>query len=705
MECPVCGNEMQKGFCDGARKNKLEETYDVVVVGAGHAGCEAALACARLGLETVIFTVSVDSIALMPCNPNIGGSSKGHLVREIDALGGQMGINIDKTFIQSKMLNRSKGPAVHSLRAQADKADYSMEMRQTLQNTDHLTIKQAEVAEIITESYIDNSLNMSEVSGKDNEDIKNVESGQNKDKQNRETIKDEKLNSNIENTKITGIKTVSGAIYFCKAAVLCTGTYLRARCLTGEMITHTGPNGLMAANHLTKSLIDHGIEMYRFKTGTPARIDRRSIDFSKMQEQKGDETVIPFSFTTDPGDVQIDQVSCWLTYTNEETHQIIRKNLDRSPIYAGVIEGTGPRYCPSIEDKVVKFPDKDRHQLFIEPEGIHTNEMYVGGMSSSLPEDVQYAMYRTVPGLERAKIVRCAYAIEYDCMNPNQLYPTLEFKKIKGLFSGGQFNGSSGYEEAAAQGLIAGINAAMEILGKEPLILDRSEAYIGVLIDDLVTKENHEPYRMMTSRAEYRLLLRQDNADLRLTKKGYEAGLISKERYERVLKKEQQIAEETERVSHVAVGANNHTQEILKKYQSVLLNTGSTLTELIRRPELNYDLLYELDPERPELPADVREQVNINIKYDGYIKRQIKQVESFKKLENKKINKHFDYDAVSGLRIEARQKLKLYQPVSIGQASRISGVSPADISVLLVFMEQYYRHSSHLSKKQDSCEL
>lgn len=698
MECPVCGNEMQKEFSDRTRKNKLEEIYDVVVVGAGHAGCEAALACARLGLETIIFTVSVDSIALMPCNPNIGGSSKGHLVREVDALGGQMGINIDKTFIQSKMLNRSKGPAVHSLRAQADKADYSMEMRQTLQNTEHLTIKQAEVAEIITEPYIENSPNKQEISLKDNKDISFVELSQIPDEQSEATKNNEKLNRNMEIKKIVGVKTASGASYFCKAVILCTGTYLRARCLTGEMITHTGPNGLMAANNLTKSLIENGVEMYRFKTGTPARIDKRSIDFSKMQEQKGDETVIPFSFTTHLDEVQKDQVSCWLTYTNEETHKIIRNNLDRSPIYAGVIEGTGPRYCPSIEDKVVKFPDKDRHQLFIEPEGIHTNEMYVGGMSSSLPEDVQYAMYRTVPGLEHAKIVRCAYAIEYDCMNPNQLYPTLEFKKIHGLFSGGQFNGSSGYEEAAAQGLVAGINAAMEILGKEPLILDRSEAYIGVLIDDLVTKENHEPYRMMTSRAEYRLLLRQDNADLRLTKKGYQAGLISKERYEQVIKKEEQIAQEIERVSHVVVGANKHTQQVLEKFDSVLLNTGSTLTELIRRPELNYDLLYELDPERPKLPDDVREQVNINIKYDGYIKRQIKQVESFKKLESKKLEKDFDYDAVSGLRIEARQKLKLYQPVSIGQASRISGVSPADLSVLLVYMEQYYHQRNQNQK-------
>ena len=623
----------------------IEENYDVVIVGAGHAGCEAALACARLGLETIIFTVSVDSIALMPCNPNIGGSSKGHLVREIDALGGQMGINIDKTFIQSKMLNKSKGPAVHSLRAQADKANYSMEMRKTLQNTEHLTIRQAEVAEILTEE---------------------VDSIQ----------------------KITGVKTVSGGTYHAKAVVLCTGTYLRARCLTGEMITYTGPNGLMAANHLTESLVAHGVEMFRFKTGTPARVDKNSLDFSKMQEQKGDERVVPFSFTTNPEDVQIDQVSCWLTYTNQKTHEIIRNNLDRSPIYAGIIEGTGPRYCPSIEDKVVKFADKDRHQIFIEPEGINTNEMYVGGMSSSLPEDVQHEMYRTLPGMEHVKIVRNAYAIEYDCINPNQLYATLEFKKIKGLFSGGQFNGSSGYEEAACQGLIAGINAAMSVLGREPLVLDRSEAYIGVLIDDLVTKENHEPYRMMTSRAEYRLLLRQDNADLRLTKKGYKIGLISKERYDWVCKKEELIAAEIERVSKVKIGANKEVQALLESYGSIPLNTGTSLTELIRRPELDYDKLAPIDQERPELPAEVTEQVNINIKYEGYITRQIKQVDHFKKLEKKKIPENFNYDEVPSLRIEARQKLKLYQPISIGQASRISGVSPADISVLLVYMEQ-----------------
>ena len=626
----------------------VEETYDVCVIGAGHAGCEAALACARLGLETILFTISMDSVAMMPCNPNIGGSSKGHLVREVDALGGQMGINIDKTFIQSKMLNKSKGPAVHSLRAQADKAAYSMEMRSTLQNTEHLTLRQSEVTDILT-----------------------------------------------ENDSICGVKTLSGAVYHCRACVICTGTYLKARCLYGDVIEYTGPNGLKAANHLTDSLREHGIEIYRFKTGTPARIDRNSIDFSKMEEQFGDERVVPFSFTTNPDDVQIDQVSCYLTYTNEETHRIIRENLDRSPMYSGVIEGTGPRYCPSIEDKVVRFADKKRHQLFVEPEGLHTTEMYIGGMSSSLPEDVQYAMYHTVPGLEHAKIVRNAYAIEYDCINANQLYATLEFKKIHGLFSGGQFNGSSGYEEAAAQGLIAGINAAMELLGKEQIILDRSESYIGVLIDDLVTKENHEPYRMMTSRAEYRLLLRQDNADLRLTKIGYRVGLISQERYDWVCEKERLIEEEIERVKHTRIGANEKVQNLLQQFDSIPLHTGVSLADLIRRPELNYDCLALIDSERPDLPAEVREQVNINIKYEGYIVRQKKQVEHFKKLEKKKIPDDIDYDEVNSLRLEARQKLKALRPVSIGQASRISGVSPADISVLLVYLEQRkYRQES-----------
>lgn len=623
--------------------NCVEENYDVVVVGAGHAGCEAALACARLGMDTILFTVSVDSIALMPCNPNIGGSSKGHLVREIDALGGQMGINIDKTFIQSKMLNKSKGPAVHSLRAQADKLNYSMEMRKTLQSTKHLTIRQSEVSELL---------------------------------------------STEEKDRVTGVKTCSGGIYHCKAVILCTGTYLRARCLTGEMISNTGPNGLQAANHLTESLEEHGIEMYRFKTGTPARVDKNSLDFSKMQEQKGDLKVVPFSFTTDQADVQINQVSCWLTYTNKNTHEIIKNSLDRSPIYAGVIEGTGPRYCPSIEDKVVKFADKERHQIFIEPEGINTNEMYVGGMSSSLPEDVQYQMYRTLPGMEHAKIVRNAYAIEYDCINPNQLYATLEFKRIKGLFSGGQFNGSSGYEEAACQGLVAGINSARSVKGLKQLVFDRSECYIGVLIDDLVTKENHEPYRMMTSRAEYRLLLRQDNADLRLSKKGYEVGLISQERYEWVCEKERLIQKEMERVAAVKIGANKEVQALLESYGSIPLNTGATLTELIRRPELDYEKLEPIDKNRPKLACDVIEQVNINIKYDGYITRQIKQVENFKKLEKKMLPEEFNYDDVPSLRLEARQKLNAGKPMSIGQASRISGVSPADISVLLVYLEQ-----------------
>ena len=635
----------------------IEEEYDVAVVGAGHAGCEAALACARLGLETIIFTVSVDSIALMPCNPNIGGSSKGHLVREVDALGGEMGKNIDKTFIQSKMLNKSKGPAVHSLRAQADKAEYTKEMRKTLQNTEHLTIRQAEVTEIITD-------------------------------QDHFFDEDQEISPENSIQNIRGVRTLSGGVYRCKAVVLCTGTYLRARCLTGEMIVHTGPNGLSAANHLTDSLTSHGIETRRFKTGTPARIDKRSIDFSKMEEQFGDEKVVPFSFTTNPEDVQIDQVSCWLTYTNEQTHEIIRNNLDRSPIYAGIIEGTGPRYCPSIEDKVVKFADKDRHQIFVEPEGLSTNEMYIGGMSSSLPEDVQYQMYRTLPGLENAKIVRNAYAIEYDCIDANNLYASLEFKKIKGLFSGGQFNGSSGYEEAACQGLVAGINAAMEIQGREPLILDRSEAYIGVLIDDLVTKKNREPYRMMTSRAEYRLLLRQDNADLRLTKKGYEIGLISKERYDWVCKKEELIHQEIERVNQVKIGANAKVQDLLKEHDSIPLNTGTTLSDLIRRPELDYDILAPIDTDRPELPEEVTEQVNILIKYDGYITRQIKQVDKFKRLEKKKLPEHFDYNEISGLRIEAQQKLNEFQPLNIGQASRISGVTPADVSVLLVYLEQ-----------------
>ena len=639
---------------DIRKKTQLKCSVDVCVVGAGHAGCEAALACARLGLETVIFTVSVDSIALMPCNPNVGGSSKGHLVRELDALGGEMGKNIDKTFIQSKMLNISKGPAVHSLRAQADKAQYSRSMRQVLENQEHLTIKQAEVCELLWEDIDDPSKKATK--------------------------------------KLIGVKTFTGAVYECKAAVLCTGTYLKARCLCGEAITYTGPNGLQAANHLTDSLLKMGVEMRRFKTGTPARMDKRSIDFSKMEEQKGDEKVVPFSFSTNPDDVQIDQVSCYLTYTNEKTHEIIRANLDRSPIYAGIIEGTGPRYCPSIEDKVVKFADKERHQVFIEPEGLYTNEMYVGGMSSSLPEDVQLAMYRTVPGLENCKIVRNAYAIEYDCINPKQLYPTLGFKDVEGLYSGGQFNGSSGYEEAAAQGLIAGINAAMYILNKEQLVLDRSEAYIGVLIDDLVTKDNFEPYRMMTSRAEYRLLLRQDNADLRLREKGYQVGLISKEQYDAVLKKKQMIQDEIERLKGVSIGASKENQSFLEKNGSSTLKTGTNLAELICRPELNYEMLAEIDPERKELPEDVITQVEIEIKYEGYIQRQLRQVEQFKKMEKKLIPPSLDYDDVKSLRLEARQKLKSFHPVSIGQASRISGVSPADISVLLIYLEQFNRN-------------
>ena len=623
----------------------LEQFFDIIVVGAGHAGCEAALASARLGLQTVMFTVSVDSIALMPCNPNVGGSSKGHLVRELDALGGEMGKNIDKTFIQSKMLNQSKGPAVHSLRAQADKQAYSTEMRKTLENTENLTIRQGEVTELLA-----------------------------------------------EDGHITGVKTFSGATYHAKAVVLCTGTYLKARCIYGDVSNYTGPNGLQAANYLTDSLKKLGIEMFRFKTGTPARIAGNTIDYSKMEEQFGDKKVVPFSFSTDPESVQIEQKSCWLTYTNEKTHEIIRANLDRSPLYSGMIEGTGPRYCPSIEDKVVRFADKKRHQVFIEPEGLYTNEMYIGGMSSSLPEDVQYEMYHSVPGLEHAKIVKNAYAIEYDCINPRQLYPTLEFKKIKGLFSGGQFNGSSGYEEAAAQGLIAGINAAMKVKGKEQLILDRSEAYIGVLIDDLVTKENHEPYRMMTSRAEYRLLLRQDNADLRLRKKGWEVGLVDDETYNKLLEKERRIQEEIQRVEHTNIGASAEVQSLLESLGSTLLKSGTTIAELIRRPELTYVALAPIDKERPELPEDVCQQVEINIKYDGYIRRQMKQVEQFKKLEQKKLPEDIDYEEVGSLRIEARQKLEAYRPVSIGQASRISGVSPADISVLLVYLESRSGH-------------
>ncbi|MCI5501531.1 MAG: tRNA uridine-5-carboxymethylaminomethyl(34) synthesis enzyme MnmG [Lachnospiraceae bacterium] len=620
------------------------ESYDVIVIGAGHAGCEAALASARLGMKTLVFTVSVDSIAMMPCNPNVGGSSKGHLVREVDALGGEMGKNIDKTFIQTKMLNMSKGPAVHSLRAQADKKEYSREMRKVLENTDNLTIKQGEVAEVL-----------------------------------------------VENSEVTGVRTTSDAIYPCRAVIMCTGTYLKARCIYGDVSNYTGPNGLSAANHLTDSLIKLGIEVRRFKTGTPARVDKRTIDFSKMEEQKGDENIVPFSFTNSPEDLEREQVSCWLTYTNKETHKIIMDNIDRSPLYSGNIKGTGPRYCPSIEDKVVRFADKERHQVFLEPEGNYTNEMYVGGMSSSLPEDVQYAMYHSVPGLEHANIVRNAYAIEYDCINPVQLKASLEFKKISGFFSAGQANGSSGYEEAAAQGIIAGINAARKLQGKEPIILDRSQAYIGVLIDDLITKGTNEPYRMMTSRAEYRLLLRQDNADLRLTPIGHEVGLIDDERYNKLLKKEELINKEIDRLNKKTIGARKEVQKLLEENNSTLLQSGTTMAELLKRPELSYDILETIDEDRPELPDDVKEQVNINLKYEGYIKRQLRQVEQFKKLENKKIPESIDYDEVYSLRKEANQKLKEFRPESVGQASRISGVSPADISVLLIYLEKLER--------------
>ena len=615
------------------------ESYDAVVIGAGHAGCEAALATARLGLKTLIFTVSVDSIAMMPCNPNVGGSSKGHLVREIDALGGEMGKNIDRTFIQTKMLNMSKGPAVHSLRAQADKKNYSNSMRRVLENTDNLTIKQGEVAQVL-----------------------------------------------VEDGKVAGVKTTSDAIYPCNVVIMCTGTYLKARCIYGDVSQYTGPNGLSAANSLSQSLLDLGIELRRFKTGTPARVDKRTIDFSKMEEQKGDEKIVPFSFTNTPEELEREQVSCWLTYTNEETHEIIRENIDRSPIYSGNIKGTGPRYCPSIEDKVVRFADKKRHQVFLEPEGLYTNEMYIGGMSSSLPEDVQYRMYHTVPGLEHAAIVRNAYAIEYDCINPLQLKASLEFKNISGFFSAGQANGSSGYEEAAAQGIIAGINAARKFLGKEPVVLDRSQAYIGVLIDDLVTKGTNEPYRMMTSRAEYRLLLRQDNADMRLTGIGHEIGLIDDERYEKLLEKERLIEEEVERMKKTTVGARAEVQELLAKYESTPLQSGTTLAELLKRPELSYEIIKDIDKDRKELPEDVKEQVNIELKYEGYIKRQLRQIEQYKKLENKKIPEDIDYDDVYSLRKEAVQKLKELRPASVGQASRISGVSPADISVLLIYL-------------------
>jgi tRNA uridine 5-carboxymethylaminomethyl modification enzyme len=620
----------------------IYEEYDVAVIGAGHAGCEAALAAARLSLKTIIFTVSMDSIAMMPCNPNIGGTSKGHLVREIDALGGEMGKNIDRTFIQSRMLNMSKGPAVHSLRAQADKKAYSDSMRKVLENTPNLTLRQAEIVDIL-----------------------------------------------VEDGKIKGVKTYSGSIYPCRAVIICTGTYLNARCIYGETVQKTGPNGLSAAVYLSDALRRLGIELFRFKTGTPARIDKRTIDFSKLIEQKGDEKIVPFSFTNKPEDLKREQVSCWLTYTTPETHEIIRENLHRSPLFSGEIKGTGTRYCPSIEDKVVKFADKDRHQVFIEPEGLYTNEMYISGMSSSLPEDVQVRMYRSVPGLENAHIVRNAYAIEYDCINPSQLKPTLEIRNIDGLFFAGQINGSSGYEEAAAQGIIAGINAAMKLLGREPVIIDRSQAYIGVLIDDLITKETKEPYRMMTSRSEYRLILRQDNADLRLTKIGYKVGLIDEDRYQAVLYKEKCIEEEIQRLKKTVIGANREAQELLISLGSSPLATASTLADLIRRPELSYEVLESIDPERKPLPEDVIEQININLKYEGYIERQQRQIEQFKKMENKRLPEDMDYNAISGLRLEARQKLQKFRPLSIGQASRISGVNPADISVLMVYLMQH----------------
>ncbi len=700
----------------------ITENYDVVIVGAGHAGCEAALACARMGLETIMFTVSVESIALMPCNPNIGGSSKGHLVRELDALGGEMGKNIDKTFIQSKMLNSSKGPAVHSLRAQADKAAYTMSMRHVLENQDHLTIRQQEVAELITTEDVDKLTEkerkiafdtvLSTESTKYPVDL--VDKSSNTDaelspdaqstceysandalkaEQSRENSENNDVDNSVSNvdkhhSRIIGVRSVSGAAYFAKAVVLCTGVYLKSRCIYGDVSNYTGPNGLMAANHLSASLRAHGVQLVRFKTGTPARIDKRSIDFSKMAEQKGDERVVPFSFSTDPASVQIEQESCWLTYTNEETHKIIRDNIDRSPLYSGVIHATGPRYCPSIEDKVVRFADKPRHQVFVEPEGKYTNEMYIDGMSSSMPEDVQFAMYRTVPGLEHARIVRNAYAIEYDCLAPKQLRSSLEFRNIDGLFSGGQFNGSSGYEEAAAQGIIAGINAAQYVKGKKPLVLKRSESYIGVLIDDLVTKENHEPYRMMTSRAEYRLLLRQDNADLRLRKYGYEVGLISEEQMDALRKKEKAIKEEIDRVKHQNIGTGDAVQDFLEAHGSTRLESGATLADLIRRPELSYELLAAIDSERPDLPDDVKEQVNIEIKYEGYIDRQKRQVAQFEKAEKRSIPEDIDYDDVKSLRLEARQKLKEFRPENVGQASRIAGVSPADISVLLVYLKQ-----------------
>ena len=616
-----------------------QENIDVAVIGAGHAGCEAALAASRIGFSTVLFSINLDSIAMMPCNPNIGGSSKGHLVREIDALGGEMGKNIDKSYIQTRMLNTSKGPAVYSLRAQADKNKYHIEMKKVLENTPNLDIVQGEISEIIVKDGV-----------------------------------------------VTGVLKEDGVLYNCKAVIICAGTYLKAKCLYGEMAIESGPNGLRQATHLSKCLEELGIKMYRFKTGTPARIDKRTVDFSKMSIQDGDENIVPFSFENTPEDIKREQLPCYLTYTNSKTHQIINDNLHRSAMYGGMIEGTGPRYCPSIEDKIVRFADKERHQIFIEPEGEDTNEMYVQGMSTSLPIDIQIEMYRSIEGLENCKIMRNAYAIEYDCIDATQLKLSLEFKNIKGLFSAGQFNGTSGYEEAAAQGIIAGINATKYIKNEEPLVLDRSQAYIGVLIDDIVTKGSLEPYRMMTSRAEYRLLLRQDNADLRLTEIGYKVGLITEDRYNRFLDKKKKIEEDIKRIKKMSIAPSDEVNSLLEKYNSTPLSTGIKFTDLIKRTELSYTALAPLDKDRPELSYDIEEQVNIQIKYEGYIEKQLRQVEQFKKLEKKRIPKDIDYNKVMSLSLEGKQNLEKIRPESIGHASRISGISPADINMLLVYL-------------------
>ena len=622
----------------------IKENFDIIVVGAGHAGVEAALASARMGMETLIFTLSPDAISMMACNPNIGGSSKGHLVRELDALGGEMGKVCDRSFIQSRMLNKSKGPAVHSLRAQADKQVYSQNMRKVLENQERVHIRQGEIVSILTDE---------------------------------------------EKKEVRGVESSTGAKYFAKSVIICTGVYLNARCIYGEVSEKTGPNGLRRAEKLSDSLRELGFSLLRFMTGTPARVDRRSLDFSQMEVQKGDVPVVPFSFSTDPGSVQIEQDDCFLTYTNEEGHQLIRENIHRAPMYNGSIEGTGPRYCPSIEDKVMKFPDKDRHQIFVEPEGRYTNEMYLSGLSSSLPEDVQIAILHTMPGFQKAEMVRHAYAIEYDCLNSLELKNNLETKRIAGLFFAGQMNGSSGYEEAAVQGFMAGVNAVKRIRGEEAFVLDRSEAYIGVLIDDLVTKENKEPYRMMTSRAEYRLLLRQDNADMRLREKGYSLGLVSEEEIQKTREKRLSIDKEVERLGNTYIGANEKNNAVLTRLGSSPIQSGISLMELCKRPECNYENLAELDPERPVLSPFICEEVEIEIKYEGYIKRQIQQVEAFKKLEKKKLPKEIDYQSMQNLRLEARQKLDKIRPENIGMASRISGVSPADISVLLVYLERY----------------